>query len=113
MRLRILFGAGVTSLAVTYMVIHYVMLPTEASLPTMVFQAYTNGPSGETYAVVAITNNDSCAYTFRERFEAIIDNTNVWYVIQSSLAKQTLKPNSSSMGIFQVPPHSALSLIHI
>jgi hypothetical protein len=107
MRLKILLGVGGLLLAVTYTVIHCVLTPTEVSLPIFVFQVYSNGPSGEQYAVASVTNNDSCAYTFRERFDAIIDKTNCWYVIHSSLANRTLASGGSSIETFQVPPHSA------
>jgi hypothetical protein len=111
MRLKILLVAGGILLAVTYAVVRFVLMPTEASLPTIVFLTYLNSTNGEQYAVSAVTNNDSCAYTFRERFEASIYKTNCWYVIDSSLANRTIASAGSSIEIFQAPPHSAKWII--
>ncbi|HZF01573.1 MAG TPA: hypothetical protein VE344_06710 [Methylomirabilota bacterium] len=107
MRLRILLPAGAILLIAAYAVIHCFLLPPESFPPIITFQTYLYSSDGKQYAIAAINNNDSCAYAFHEKFEAIIDKTNCWYVIHSSLANQTIAPNSSSIGIFNVPPHSS------
>ena len=105
MWLRILLGVSVVLLVVTYVVIHFVLLPPEVSPPTMVFKSYSNSPSGKQYVILAITNNDSCTITFNDRGIANLEKTNCYYHIYFTLENRTLTPGSSSVGIFPVPPH--------
>jgi hypothetical protein len=95
----------VVLLAATYVVIHFVLLPAEEFLPSIIFQSYSNDPSGEQFAVVAVTNYYSYPITFSGRFMADLEKTNCFYTIHSSLENQTIAPGGSYIGSLQVPPH--------
>jgi len=90
-----------------YVWIHEVLLLPDFSAPTITFQRYTNSPSGQRYAIAAVTNNDLCTITFHEPFIVIPDNvTNPiagWLDIETSLTNQTLASSGSCIAAFKVP----------
>jgi hypothetical protein len=57
------------------------------------------------YAVVAVTNNDSCSCTFLGKCSAFISPTNSLFEIKSDLGGRTISPHGSCIAIFEVPSH--------
>ena len=104
---KILLCAIAMICVLVYVWIHEVLLLPEFPNPTITFQRYTNSPTGQRYAIAAVTNNDICAITFHEPFFVIPNNvTNPivgWLDIETSLTNQTLAPGGSCIATFQVP----------
>jgi hypothetical protein len=107
--LKVLLCMGIILLVATYLVIHWVWLPPERSFPAITFITYTNASSGKQFALVAVTNRDTYAITFRDDFISLEGLNNTHCVkIQSSLADKTMSPSSSCTAMLEVPPHTNL-----
>jgi hypothetical protein len=110
--LKVLPCMGIILLVTTYLVIHWVWLPPERSFPAISFITYTNASNGKQYALVAVTNHDSCAITFHGYLHSYDGSNNGhWRPIQISLANKTMSPGSSCTAMLEVPPHTNLGMV--
>ena len=104
---KILLGVTAIFFVLVYVWIHEVLLLPDFCAPTITFQRYSNSPSGQRYAIAAVTNKDLFTITFHEPFFAIPDHvTNPiagWLDVETSLTNQTLTPGGSCIAIFQIP----------
>lgn len=105
MRLRVLVGLLAILLAITCVIVQNSRMPTAVPRPSLSFQCYSNSPSGKTFAIVSVTNNDSCSIEFGREAAAYSSGdsseTSIWW----SISNQTLRAGGSVVAALEVPPH--------
>jgi hypothetical protein len=105
-RLKIISSAILLLIVINYVAFYYVQRPVAEPSPTFTFLSYSNSPSGQEYALVAVSNIDSCAHTFFENFVAFDSRCQMGRSVKSSLANQTINPGESYTASFEVPAHT-------
>jgi hypothetical protein len=107
MRLRILICLLLIMLGITCGIFGYLRAPAEVTGPTVAFQSYSNTPSGQMFAVVAITNNDSCSITIQDGFTAYHSVNQPGIGVWSSITNHTLPLRIHASCLLRFPPITA------